>query len=108
MNSKLYQERKNQFQVGDLVCYKNSGNRKLCGIITEVNKIPNSTEQGESVKIYWCIDKDDTDISPLSYPPIRKDGWIAAGLLRGIGNLKVVAKHKKRLTNDHKGGNMRI
>ncbi len=94
MNLELYQEHKNQFQIGDLVCYKSSGNRKLCGIITEVNKMPNSTEQGESVKIYWCINKDNVDISPLSYPPIRRNGWIAAGLLREVGSLKVVAKQK--------------
>tara|TARA_Y100000034_G_scaffold133222_1_gene198122 strand:- start:2099 stop:2275 length:177 start_codon:yes stop_codon:yes gene_type:complete len=56
--------------------------------------MPNSTEQGESVKIYWCINKDNVDISPLSYPPIRRNGWIAAGLLREVGSLKVVAKQK--------------
>ena len=96
MNSKFYHERKNQFLIGDLVCYRNSGNRSLCGIITEVNKAPYSTERGELVKIYWCIDKEFIDISPLSYPPIRRDGWIAAGLLRGIGNLKVVSDGRRK------------
>ena len=97
MNSDYYQERKNKFEIGDLVCYKQpNGSRKLCGIITDINKIPNSTEQGELVKIYWCIDKEEVDISPLSYPPIRSDGWIAAGLLRGIGSLKVVSDGRKK------------
>jgi len=77
-----------------LVCYKSSGSRELCGIITEINNIPNSTEQGELVKIYWCINKENVDISPLSYPPIRKEGWIAAGLLQGTGNLKIISKKK--------------
>ena len=90
MNSEYYQEHKRQFEIGDLVCYKNPLARKLCGIITEIYKIPNSTEKGEMVKIYWCIDKEEVDISPLAYPPIRKNGWIAAGLLRGIGNLEIV------------------
>jgi hypothetical protein len=100
MNSKSFQERDSQFSIGDLVCYKNPLTRKLCGIITEINIIPNSTKRGELVKIYWCIDKEEVDISPLSYPPIRKDGWIAAGLLKGIGNLEVVAKRKnKKLDN---------
>jgi len=96
MNSELYQEHESQFHIGDLVCYKNSLARKLCGIITEVYQIPKSTEKGEMVKIYWCIDKEEVDISPLSYPPIRKAGWIAAGLLRGIGSLEVVAKGKNK------------
>jgi len=97
MNSEFYQEHKNQFQIGDLVCYRQfTGSRKLCGIITEVNKIPNSTECGELVKIYWCIDKKEVDISPLSYPPVRANGWIAAGLLRGIGNLKVVSNGRRK------------
>ena len=84
MNSKFYQEHKDKFSVGDLVCYKQPMGSKLCGIITEINK--------ELVKIYWCIDKEDVDISPLSYPPMRRDGWIAAGLLKGNGNLEVVSK----------------
>ena len=46
------------------------------------------------VKIYWCIDKEEIDISPLSYPPVRKNGWVAAGLLRGAGSLEVVSKKK--------------
>lgn len=100
MNSKSFQAHDSQFSVGDLVCYKNPHARKLCGIITEVNTIPNSNVQGELVKIYWCIDKEEVDISPLSYPPVRKNGWIAAGLLKGIGNLEVVAKRKnKKLDN---------
>ena len=98
MNSRLYQERNSQFHIGDLVCYKNPLARKLCGIITEVYKIPDSTETGEMVKIYWCIDKEEIDISPLSYPPIRKNGWIAAGLLRGIGNLEVVSKKNEKFS----------
>ena len=96
MNSKLFQEHESQFRIGDLVCYKSPTARKLCGIITEINTMPNSNAKGELVKIYWCIDKEEVDISPLSYPPIRKDGWIAAGLLRGIGNLEVVVKGKKK------------
>jgi hypothetical protein len=94
MNSKSYQEQENQFNIGDLVCYKNRHTRKMCGIITEINIIPNSNKQGELVKIYWCIDKEEIDISPLSYPPVRKDGWIAAGLLRNIGSFEVVSKKK--------------
>jgi len=97
MNSEFYQERKNKFEVGDLVCYKKSGNKSLCGIITEINKMPKSDEMGEMVKIYWSIDKESVDISPLSYPPVRKNGWIAAGLLQGIGSLEIVSK--KYLTN---------
>ena len=54
--------------------------------------MPKSDEEGEMVKIYWSIDKDAVDISPLSYPPIRKDGWIAAGLLQGVGSLEIVSK----------------
>ena len=92
MNSKSYQKQKNQFNIGDLVCYKGSLARKMCGIITEVNIMPNSNKQGELVKIYWCIDKEEIDISPLSYPPVRKDGWIAAGLLKNIGNFEIVSK----------------
>ena len=84
MNSKFCQEHKNKFGVGDLVCYKQPAGSKLCGIITEINK--------ELVKIYWCIDKRDVDISPLSYPPMRKDGWIAAGLLKSNGNLEIISK----------------
>lgn len=91
MNSKFYQERENKFEIGDLVCYNKTGNRNLCGIITEINKIPKSFEQGEMVKIYWCIDKNEVDISPLSFPPVRKGGWIAAGLLVEIGKLKIVS-----------------
>tara|TARA_Y100000034_G_C6896039_1_gene413108 strand:- start:250 stop:546 length:297 start_codon:yes stop_codon:yes gene_type:complete len=91
MNSKFYQEQKSKFEVGDLVCYNRSGSRNLCGIITEVNEIPQSSEQGGMVKIYWCIDKNEVDISPLSFPPIRKDGWVAAGLLIEIGKLKIVS-----------------
>ena len=87
MNSEFCQERKNKFEVGDLICYKSSGGRKLCGIITEINKILKSNEDGEMVKIYWSIDKEAVDISPLSYPPVRKDGWVAAGLLHSAGSL---------------------
>ena len=94
MNLKLYQKSNSPFQVGDLVCYKNHLMRKLCGIITEIHKIPDSIEKSEMVKIYWCINKEEVDISPLSYPPVRKGGWIAAGLLRGIGNLEIVSKKK--------------
>ena len=94
MNSKFYQEREEQFDVGDMVCYKGLANRSLCGIITEVNKIPKSSLSGDMVKIYWCIDKNEIDISPLSYPPMRRDGWIAAGLLRGVGSLEIVSKKK--------------
>ena len=94
MNLKLYQKSNSQFQVGDLVCYKNPFARQLCGIITEVHTIPNSVEKSEMVKIYWCIDKKEIDISPLSYPPVRKNGWVAAGLLRGAGSLEVVSKKK--------------
>jgi len=71
------------FEVGDLVCYKTFGH-VLYGIITETKE--------ELVKIYWCIDKNDVDISPLSYPPVRKDGWIAAGILKEAGSLKIVSK----------------
>tara|TARA_Y100000034_G_scaffold27356_1_gene32661 strand:- start:600 stop:905 length:306 start_codon:yes stop_codon:yes gene_type:complete len=92
MSLEYYQDRKNKFEIGDLVCYKSSGGRNLCGIITEINKIPKSNEKGEMVKIYWCIDKEITDISPLSYPPVRKNGWVAAGLLLGVGNLEIVSK----------------
>jgi len=92
MNSEYCQEQKSQFKVGDLVCYKNFSNRNLCGVITEINKIPKSSEHGDLVKIYWCIDKEEVDISPLSFPPVRKNGWVAAGLLQGIGSLKVVSK----------------
>ena len=95
MNSKSFQGRKNQFSVGDLVCYKGSSNRKVCGIVTMVNEIPKLTDQGELVKVYWCIDNEMVDISPLSYPPIRKDGWIAAGMLLSIGNLEVISRAKK-------------
>ena len=106
MNSEFYQEQKNKFDIGDLVCYNKSGARRICGIITEVNKVPKSSEQGEMIKIYWCIDKNDVDISPLSYPPIRKNGWIAAGLLMKAGSLKIVSK--KRLTYENKNGIMGI
>ena len=85
MNSELYQKYKNMFQVGDLVCYKRPVGGKMCGIVTETDK--------DSVKIYWCIDRDDrVDISPLSYPPTRKNGWIAAGLLKSVGDLQIVSK----------------
>ena len=84
MNSELFQELNNKFSIGDLVCYKQPVGNKLCGIITEINK--------ELVKIYWCIDKEDVDISPLSYPPMRKNGWIAAGLLKSSGNLEIISK----------------
>jgi hypothetical protein len=90
MNLKLYQKSSNQFRVGDLVCYKRAPSKKVCGIITEVDRV----EKSDMVKIYWCIDKDEVDISPLSYPPVRKNGWIAAGLLRGAGNLEIVSKKK--------------
>ena len=106
MNSEFYQDRKNKFEIGDLVCYKGSGSKSLCGIITEINQMPKSKEKGEMVKIYWSIDKDVVDISPLSYPPVRRDGWIAAGLLCGIGNLKVVSK--KHLTNKNESGIIKI
>jgi len=92
MNSEYCQKYKEKFNVGDMVCYRGSGGRSLCGIITEINKIPKSTESGEMVKIYWCIDKNEIDISPLSYPPVRKNGWIAAGLLCGIGSMEIVSK----------------
>jgi len=92
MNSEYYQEHKTQFKIGDLVCYKNRTSKSLCGIITEVNKVPKLSEQGDMVKIYWCIDRDEVDISPLSYPPMRRDGWIAAGLLVEIGSLHIVSK----------------
>ena len=82
MNSKLSQEQKNKFKIGDLVCYKRSASNKMCGIITDIKK--------ELVKIYWCINKEDVDISPLSYPPVRKDGWIAAGILKSSGNLEII------------------
>jgi hypothetical protein len=91
----LSQEHKKQFSVGDLVCYKGSSNRKICGIITKINEIPKSSDQGEMVKVYWCIDNEMVDISPLSYPPIRKGGWIAAGLLRSVGNLEIVSRKNK-------------
>tara|TARA_R110000824_G_scaffold279853_2_gene467967 strand:- start:1683 stop:1937 length:255 start_codon:yes stop_codon:yes gene_type:complete len=80
------------FKVGDLVCYKASASRQLCGIITEINNNFGDSELGELVKIYWCIDKGEVDISPLSYPPVRKNGWIAAGLLRAIGNIEVLSR----------------
>jgi len=92
MNLKSYREQKNKFKIGDLVCYKGCKSRSVCGIITEINKVPKLAEQGEMVKIYWCIDKNEVDISPLSYPPVRKNGWIAAGLLMEIGSLKIVSK----------------
>jgi len=92
MNSKSYQEQKSKFEVGDLVCYENSSGRNICGIITETKTAPKLTEQGDMVKIYWCIDRNETDISPSSYPPMRKNGWIAAGLLMEAGNLKIVSK----------------
>ena len=92
MNSKFYQERKNKFEIGDLVCYNKSDTRSMCGIITEINKMPKSSEQGDMVKIYWCINNDEIDISPLSYPPVRKNGWIAAGLLMMAGSLKIISK----------------
>ena len=72
--------------MGDLVCYKKSFGNKLYGIITETKK--------ELIKVYWCISRDEADISPLSYPPVRRDGWIAAGLLKGIGSLEIVSKKK--------------
>ena len=84
MNSEYYQERKNKFEIGDLVKYYVSFGHILYGIVTETKE--------ELVKIYWCIDRNDVDISPLSYPPIRKDGWIAAGILRETGSLKIVSK----------------
>jgi len=74
-----------------MVCYKGRGTR-LCGIVTEINKTLKLAENGDMVKIYWCIDKGEIDISPLSYPPVRKDGWVAAGLLRSAGNLQIVSK----------------
>ena len=95
MSLKLSREPKKQFSVGDLVCYKGSNNRKICGIITKINEIPKSSDRGEMVKVYWCIDNEMVDISPLSYPPIRKGGWIAAGLLRSVGNLEIVSRTKK-------------
>jgi len=100
MNSKLSQEHESQFSVGDLVCYRSPVARNLCGIITEINTLPHSNKEGEMVKIYWCIDKEEVDISPLSYPPIRKDGWIAAGLLRGIGNLEIVSRKMRNLSKN--------
>ena len=84
MNSEYYQERKNRFEIGDLVKYYVFTTYFLYGIVTETKE--------ELVKIYWCIDRNDVDISPLSYPPIRKDGWIAAGILRETGSLKIVSK----------------
>lgn len=93
MNSKYYQEQKNKFKVGDLVCYENSSGRSICGIVTEIKTVPKSAEQGDVVKIYWCLDRNEVDISPSSYPPMRKDGWIAAGLLLETGNLKIVSKN---------------
>ena len=93
MNLEYSQEQKNKFEVGDLVCYSNSNRVRLCGIIVEISDMPKLLNEGNMVKIYWCIDKNDVDISPLSYPPIRKDGWVAAGLLMEIGNLKVVSKN---------------
>jgi len=96
MNLESFQKHKSQFRVGDLVCYKGSSNRKICGVVTKINKRAKSPGiTGELVKVYWCIDNEMVDISPLSYPPIRKDGWIAAGLLRSIGNLEIVSKTKK-------------
>ena len=100
MSLKLYQKSNSQFQVGDLVCYKNARARQLCGIITEVHTIPNSVEKSEMVKIYWCIDKKEVDISPLSYPPVRKNGWIAARLLMEVGNLKIVSKKGDKAKHD--------
>ena len=64
----------------------------MCGIVTEINTISKLSTQGEMVKVYWCIDRNEVDISPLSYPPIRKNGWIAAGLLLEAGRLKIVSK----------------
>ena len=84
MNSESYQ--KQMFEVGDLVCYKQPHGSKLCGIITETNM--------QLVKIYWCINNNDVDISPLSYPPIRRNGWIAAEILLGTGDLEIVSKKK--------------
>tara|TARA_Y100000310_G_scaffold117207_1_gene115961 strand:+ start:1174 stop:1473 length:300 start_codon:yes stop_codon:yes gene_type:complete len=92
MNLGYSQERKDKFEIGDLVCYENSSNKDMCGIITEIKKMPKSDEKGEMIKVYWCIDNNKVDISPLSYPPVRKNGWIAAGLLMEIGNLKIVSK----------------
>ena len=84
MNSESYQEQKKVFEIGDMVCYRKSFGHILYGIVTDTRE--------ELVKIYWCIDKNDVDISPLSYPPIRKDGWIAEGILRETGSLKIVSK----------------
>ena len=95
MNSESYQKYKNQFSVGDLVCYKGRGKRSLCGIVTEINKMPKTDENGGMIKIYWCIDKKVVDISPLSYPPVRKNGWVAAGLLLGAGKLEIISKKEK-------------
>ena len=78
MNSESYQ--KQMFEVGDLVCYKQPHGSKLCGIITETNM--------QLVKIYWCINNNDVD------PPIRRNGWIAAELLLGTGDLEIVSKKK--------------
>ena len=97
MNLEYYQKHESQFQVGDLVCYKSAGSRKLCGIVTEVNEMPYTSERGGLVKIYWCIDNDGVDISPLSYPPIRKNGWVAAELLKSAGSLEVVSKKNKKI-----------
>jgi hypothetical protein len=84
MNSKLSQEHEEEFQVGDLVCYKKSLGSRLYGIITETKK--------EMIKVYWRLDKEEVSISPLSFPPMRRNGWIAAGILREAGSLKIVSK----------------
>lgn len=84
MSLESYQEQNKMFEVGDLVCYKKSPGNTLYGIITETDN--------ELVKICWRIDRSDVDISPLSYPPVRKDGWIAAAILREAGSLKIVSK----------------
>jgi len=92
MNSKLSQECEEEFHVGDLVCYKKSLGNKLYGIITETKK--------ELIKVYWRLDKEEVNISPLSFPPMRRDGWIAAGLLTTVGSLEVISRAEENDGSD--------
>lgn len=86
MNLKFSQK---PFKVGDLVCYKQNSSRSLCGIITEIKKPSKSMGNGVVAKIYWCINGKDerVDIRPLSFPPVRQNGWVAVELLESVGEL---------------------
>ena len=97
MNLKFYQE---PFRVGDLVCYKQNSSRSLCGIITEIKRSSKSMGNGMLAKIFWCINgrSEEVDISPLSFPPVRQNGWVAVELLECVGELFNASREKQKNT----------